>query len=439
VTPAPGPERALAGACILICAGMLVMGWALKSQCLEPWDGRQYARLCYNDIQALYGARGVDESVFPYVHGALDGGELTGGAIEYPVLTGLLMWATGLIASDADTYLVVSAIVLAPFAVVASYLLARLARWRALMWAGAPALALYAFHNWDLAAVAAAVAGFWAWHRGRPGWAGALFGVGAAFKLYPLLFLAPLLLEVYTARGAASAGPQDKNGAASVGERLRAAAVPLAACAVVLAAANLPFIVAGPQGWLATWRFHAARGPDFNSIWLWAAPTLETTRLNLLTGGLSVLSFGVAIIFGGRRARAEGAFPFIQVSAAMLAAFLLLGKVHSPQYALWILPFFVLLKVSPLWWAAYAAADALLYAGIFRWFYDVAYRGLDSTIAKQALLAGLWGRAALLTALAVIFSRSTLAVTRRHTPMAAKTWPLSHPSPRVTSGSSVGA
>jgi hypothetical protein len=89
----------------------------------------------------------------------------------------------------------VSAGLLGPLAIVVAHLLAAWPAGGALRWAAAPALMLYAFHNWDLLAVAAAVIGVWCWTRGRLGWAGVCFGVGGALKLYPLLFVAPLALQ----------------------------------------------------------------------------------------------------------------------------------------------------------------------------------------------------------------------------------------------------
>jgi hypothetical protein len=129
--------------------------------------------------------------------------------------------------------------------------------------------------------------------------------------------------------------------------------------------------------------------------------------------GLTVISGAIALEWGRRRSSgADAAYPFVQVGAALVAAFLLWGKVHSPQYALWILPFFVLLRVSPAWWVAYSIADLAVYVGIFRWFYDFSRTGdqLSWTPAKIALVAGVWGRAALLAILLVVFARAPSAL-----------------------------
>jgi uncharacterized membrane protein len=386
---------------VVVCVVTLSAGWLLKSGCLGPWDGRQYRRLCYNDVQPLYTGRHIDRHTFPYVHGRLVDGELRDGAIEYPVGTGLWMWATGYLATSSNMYLVASAVALVPFALLVAVLLARLAGPRALMWAAAPALSLYAFHNWDLLAVAASVGAFYAARRDRPVWAGALLGLGGALKLFPMLFLVPLALD--RAR-----------------RSRREVALVVLSAAVVSVGVNLPFAAVNPEGWLATYRFHALRGADFNSIWQWGWQALSPQTLNPLAAGLTVATCGVAVVAGLRRARREGTYPYLQVCGATLAAFLLWSKVHSPQYALWILPFFVLLEVPLLWWAAYSLVDLALYTAIFRWFYDLEYVGVADTGARSVLIAGVWGRAALLAMLFVVFLRARVAATtgnRMHRPI----------------------
>jgi uncharacterized membrane protein len=408
---------------VAVCALTLAAGFALKAQCLGPaWDGRQYERLCYNDLQPLFGPRlhvtdesGEERYVFPYERGLVDG-ELAEGAIEYPVLTGLFMWASGHLADDSDAYLVYSALLLAPFGLAIAFLLARMTGWRALLWAAAPALVLYAFHNWDLLVVASAVLGFYLRRRGRPGWAAVAFGVGATFKLYPALFLAPLVLERLRARG------------------LRSALGSAAAGLGTIAAINLPFVVKSFEGWWAPFEFHRLRGPNWDSIWTWSGldfvspelSSLSPAQINLVSALLVGSFAGAALIYGWLRARREGTYPFVPVCAALLAAFLAFNKVHSPQYALWILPFFALLSVNIAWWVGYAVVDLIVYVSVFRWFYDFVYAGADVTFAKRAMVFGVWARSLLLVGLFVAFLRSRPS----RTPL--ETSELSHPSSRVT-------
>ena len=392
---------------MLVSAAALFGGWLLKGQCLKPWEGsRQYKALCYNDIQALYPdyqdergdvvGRGVQARIFPYVEGDLraDDGALINGAVEYPVLTGVFMWGSGLLAHDANQYFLHSALLLAPFGLLTTFLLARMTGLRTLLWAGAPAIILYAFHNWDLLVVAATVVGFYLWHRGEPVWAAVLFGVGAAFKMYPALFVAPVALERWRR-----------------GDRVGAGAV-VGAGAGTFALINLPFVIRNFDGWWATYSFHSRRGPNFDSIWSitdigpLSIPRLEPDQLNLLTTGLMLVFFVAVLGAGWWRARRDGAYPVLPVSAALLASFLLWNKVHSPQYTLWLLPFFVLVAVPVAWWFAYTVVDMIVYVGIFRFFYDYTNDGEFFTTAYHAMSIGVWLRALLLLLLVVVFLRS---------------------------------
>ncbi len=311
--------------------------------------------------------------------------ELRNGAIEYPVLTGVFMYASALFVDKGDDFLRISALLLTPFALLVAYLVARLAGWRALLWSLAPALILYAFHNWDLLVVAAAVTGIWLWARGHPAWAGVAFGIGAAFKMWPIFFLAPLLLD-----GWRSGSFRRGLGAAAAGVG-------------TFVAINLPFALVNFDGWWATYAFHQERGPNFDSIWWvgWAEWGAEKVSLvsSALTAGFFLVILGVSWWLGRRR----GDYPFVQTCAALLVAFLLWNKVHSPQYTLWILPFFALLHLNVLWWFAYAIADLAVYIGVFRWFHDFGQGMGDDSAALELMKVGIWARAGLLLALVALF------------------------------------
>jgi uncharacterized membrane protein len=395
VSTRPGPFGIPPLVLVLAASALFLgAGYALKAQCLAGFGGREFSHLCYNDIQPLYGIRGVAENIFPYVNGRLAGSELLNGAIEYPVLTGLFMWASGLFVATDSSYFNLSALLLAPSSLLISWLLVRMAGWRAILWGAAPAIVLYAFHNWDLLAVAAATGGFYLWWSGRAGWAAVAFGIGGALKMYPLLFLGPLALEFVWRR-----------------DLLGALRVALLGAGTWLAV-NLPFMVASFDGWYATYAFHRQRTANFDSIWQFGWPEWSSGRTNLVSTGLLVLSFVLILGFSLVSARRSDSYPFLQTCAALLAAFLLFNKVHSPQYTLWLLPFFVVLRVNVGWWIAYSFADLAVYVGVFRWFYDLIYQGLDFTWAKKLLIGGVWTRAALLLALIAVFLKARSTLTR---------------------------
>lgn len=382
------PARLLA--VLLVCTAALTLaGFLLKAQCIGHYDTLRDSNLCSNDIQVLYVLRDMAHHPFPYVHGDLVEHRLVGGALEYPVLTGLFAWYPALFVHDDGSYLRLTALLLLPFTFVTTVLLHRMVGARAFLYALAPPLVWYSFHNWDLLVVCATVAAFHAWWRHRWAWAGGWLAVGASLKFWPLLFVLPLLLD-RLAQG-------DRRGTVRGG----------GAFVGVLAAVNVPFALAGPEGWWAPFAFQKERAADItaNSIWFWGFPHLSTDDLNHLVPVLLAAGALVACGVGWWRARAEGVYPFVQVCGALLVLFMVTGKAHSPQYALWLLPFFCLVRLRWGWWAAYIVVDALMYVGVFRWYYDL-HRGLDFTLAKQALVIGVWGRAAMLVLLFVVLLRS---------------------------------
>ena len=421
--------RLLLAVLVLLTGITLVLGYANKARCVGPEfdaagrSGPDYEKrvdhdVCYSDIQQLWLGRDVDRHVFPYVNGSITpDGKLEGGSVEYPVLTGLLIWAGALFAHDDGEFLLYSALLMAPFGLLTGWMLGRLARWRALVWALGPPLVLYAFHNWDLPVVAV---------RGRRGLRGPRVahpktpgGPGLGGRRAARAGLRP---EALPGGVRAAAGPARAHRVPAGPARLagRAARVPARRGD---RGAGEPAVRGGRVRRLAG-RVHlpaaAQGGPDHELHLVLGLPARVGAGQRRVPGadGRALADAGAAVVRGGarrglvavatRRPGTGGAYPWVGVSAAMLCGFLLLHKVHSPQYTLWLLPFFVLLAVPWGWVAAYLVADAVMGIGIFRWFY-VYDNGLDTGIqagfAAQAVAIGVWGRAVLLVVLFVLFLR----------------------------------
>ncbi|TCO64731.1 glycosyltransferase family 87 protein [Actinocrispum wychmicini] len=420
-------------AMVLLCGITLLLGFANKNRCTGPeFDSlgrsapqpteRARADACYSDIQYLWVGRDIDKHVFPYMHGSIDAkGDLEGGTVEYPVLTGVLIWLGALFAHNDAGFLLGSAILMAPFGLLTAWLLGRMARWRTLLWAIGPPLVLYAFHNWDLPVVLSAVAAVYVVHRGwgrlgadrplvdRATFSAVLLGIGFTLKLYPAAFVLPLMLYVLTGGRDGMELPKGKR--YDVYGALKVALVALVTAVLI----NLPFAVFGFEGWKASFTFQGLRKADIttNSIWFWAfRPDSEPKNaafqdvVSLWSPILVLASFALALYLGWRRFKREGTYPWIAVSAAMLCGFLLLHKVHSPQYTLWLVPMLVLMRVHIGWSIAYFIADFCMGTGIFLWYHAIDV-GKGMTIydgfTAQMVMIGVWGRAALLVGLFFAF------------------------------------
>ncbi|MFB7025453.1 MULTISPECIES: glycosyltransferase family 87 protein [unclassified Streptomyces] len=342
----------------LVAIGMFALGMVQKLPCYNwAWfrgATSQYTHACYSDIPHLFSGRGFAEGLVPYFD------RLPGGIpfLEYPVLTGLFMevaaWMTpggGDLTEREQTYWLVNAGLLMVCAAVLAVCVARTHRrrpWDGLLVALAPSLALTATINWDLLAVALTAAAVLMWARSRPLAFGILLGLATAAKLYPVLLLLPLLLLCWRA------GKWRAYGAAVLG---------FAGAWLVV---NLPVMLLAPEGWKQFYLFSRQRNVDFGSVWLLVSQRMGTTitpdRANLyalLLMGMAVIALAYLAFMAPRRPR------FVQLAFLAVAAFVLVNKVYSPQYVLWLVPLAVLAR--PRWrdFLIWQACEVMYFLGVW--------------------------------------------------------------------------
>ncbi|MBB3038144.1 glycosyltransferase family 87 protein [Hoyosella altamirensis] len=407
---------------VVLAAFSLLLAYLNKARCAGPvfsefgrsenFDLYKNQLVCYSDIQLLWLGRDIDRHVFPFIEGGITpDGRLFGGTVEYPVLSGVLMWLGAIPSSNDAEFLFYSALLLTPFALLTAWMLAKLGGHRVLLFVATPALILYGFHNWELPVVFTAVAAIYVvttaqtWSiRTRGIVAAVLLGIGLCLKLYPGIFVLPLALYVLT-EGKRERGHFDFRGAISVA----------GAAVATVVAINAPFAIAGFEGWRASFEFQSLRRADIttNSIWYWGLlPRMEDETVydawvELLSPALILASFAVAAAVGWWIYHRHGTYPWVGVSAAMLCGFLLFHKVHSPQFALWLIPFFILLRVPWQLIGAYLLADIAIGIGVFRYFYDLG-AGIDPSGGSELVTqVGVWGRAAGLVVFYVLFLRAS--------------------------------
>jgi uncharacterized membrane protein len=318
----------------------LAFGYLLKLPCLiGPWDGRQYTRLCYSDVFAL-SAIGEDGTP-PAVE-----------AEKYPAGTNYLMRLVSVPAESAVSFFNWTALLWTVAAVFTSWVLYRLVGMKTLFFAGAPTLLIYGFMNWDLPLVALATVGTAAYLRGRDGPAGGFLGLASAIKVpYPGFLVVPF------------AAWRAREGRREEARRLTGAAL------LAWIAVNLPFAALAPGRWFSAFEFNAERPADWDTAWFLLERHLgfsySATRVNLL----AIVTFVAACAVVWRLAVLRNPrFEWWTLGFAFLICYLLTGKVFSPQWTLWLLPWFAL--VLPDWrlFAAFEAANAAVFVTRFLWF-----------------------------------------------------------------------
>ncbi|MEO8477289.1 MAG: glycosyltransferase 87 family protein [Actinomycetota bacterium] len=353
-------------ALVMTCTvGTMLFGIALKSPCAQgSWgDGRQYRLLCYSDIVPLLGTEQLGDGRLPFLDACakVDGQNCD----EYPVLTMYFIRVAAWFSGDSYAgFFFVNAALLLGCAAVVGVCLYVMARGRALYLALAPTLLLYGAMNWDLFAVALATAALLAFHRRREGWAGVLLGLGAAAKFYPAMLVIPLIAQRLKDR--------EPDRAITLGWTVTGTWL----------AVNLPFAVASPAGWFEFFRFNSARLADFDSLWYIACRRFDTC---LAVGTINVASaallLGAFIVIWSIKARRDPGFARWTLAFPLLILFLLTNKVYSPQYGLWLLPWFALALPDVRAFVAFSVADLAVFATRFSWFGEM--QGLGGASQNQ--------------------------------------------------------
>jgi Glycosyltransferase family 87 len=355
---------------VLVClVGTLLLGLVEKSQpsfhglhlptsacATGAWTGQQYTRLCYSDIVPLYGTEHLQGGRFPYLDPCP---EVEGqNCDEYPVLTMLTMYLAARPVDNFGGFLFSNALLLSIAAGVAAVSLYMVAGRRALWFALAPTLLVYGFMNWDLIAVAFAAAGTTAFLKRRDTAAGVLLGLGAAAKLYPALLVIPFALERFR-------------------ERKPDPAIHLVwAAAGTWIVVNLPFALFGFHDWTEFFRFNAHRGADFDSLWFIACRQLHSPCLSgsTLNNAWILIFLGAAGLVTLVRWLSDRQFPLWTLGLPFVILFLLVNKVYSPQYGLWLLPLFVVClpglrpRTALGLFVAFELADVAVFVTRFTWF-----------------------------------------------------------------------
>jgi uncharacterized membrane protein len=375
--------------CLALTVAVLALSWLQKSPCKSgAWTANlQYTHLCYSDVIPLYYSEGLDKHQVPYAD----------HPVEYPVLTGFFMytartlsgWYDGLAdgagvlpkVNPVESYFDVTALLLALSALVVTWSVYHLSGrrgWDAAMVALSPVLFVHAFTNWDLLAVALSTAALLAWHRQVPWLAGVLVGLATAAKLYPILFCVPLLLLCMRARRMYEFG-QFMFGAAAA-----------------WLAVNLPIYLLYQDAWLRFYSLNRTRPADPDSLWNLLQylrgsaldPNVgEGQSPTILNLSIALATVAVVCAVGGLTmvARVRPRLP--QLLFLLVAGFLLVNKVWSPQYSLWLVPLAVLAR--PSWRAilAWQAVEAFLWFPRMYWYLGAGNKGLEEHWFLLAVVA----------------------------------------------------
>jgi uncharacterized membrane protein len=270
----------------------------------------QYIHACYSDIPALYSESGLGRHQWVYSLGEK--------SVEYPVITGVVMWATTYISHSFNSYFTANAILIALLFFALLLLLRRSHPRYWYLLPLSPAVIGSLYINWDLWAIISMVAAIYLFDRSRFKWSAALLGLSVATKFFPIIFLLPIAFILWRRN--------------QIPVLLKYVAITLGTWLAI----NLPVILTTPSGW---WRFYSLnieRSADWGSLWyalsLLGIPLNQLNLLSLLTFLILLAAFALYFF------ELKFSPTLAEVSFIVMAASTAVNKVYSPQYVLWLAP-----------------------------------------------------------------------------------------------------
>ena len=281
-----------------------------------------YIHACYSDFPALFGDRGLITNSWPYSSAT--------NAVEYPPVTGLVMWVTSFLVGDGEdkfvNYFDINALLVALLFIATVVFLKKLKPELWYLLPIAPAVVASLYINWDIWAVISALAAIYYFDVGKYHKSAIALGLSIATKFFPIVLLLPIALILFRK------------------SKIRELVLYIAVTFTTWLLINLPFIITTPTGWLRFFKLNSERTADWGSIW----HALEIFGLNIKQLNLvSLIVFLVGALAFTLFVYGIPDVPKLATIAFFIVAiFVTASKVYSPQYVLWLTPLAILAMVD---------------------------------------------------------------------------------------------
>jgi len=274
----------------------------------------QYIHACYSDLPSLFGERGMDDNTWPYASDT--------NAVEYPVLTGLVMYATSFVARTPASYFNFNALLLAFLFIFIIFIVRKIKPEFTYLVPVAPAMIASLYINWDLWAIATMMLAIYWFDRKAYLYSSIAIAVSISTKFLPVFLLLPIIFILWRSN--------------QIREMFKYAATTVA----IWLAINLPFALTTPTGWWRFYKLNMERDADWGSLWLaFNQLGLGLANLNYLAVLLLLIGLTAFVIF---LFEVKNTPTLSSVAFIVLAIVMIASKVYSPQYVLWLTPLAVI-------------------------------------------------------------------------------------------------
>ena len=276
----------------------------------------------FSDIRGFYGMHFYDgQHLWPFSEKILLGETKIQHPVEYPALTGLIMWLLSFLVSPSDTaifdyYRITASFQIALLASSAYLIYKLVGKKYAFYFILAPAVLYSLNRNWDIWAIAAMLLAIYLFEKKKFQLSAILLAVSIATKFFPIVLMLPILIIFLRNK--------------QLKLFIRYALTTTAAWVVI----NLPFVLINYEGWAYFYKFSAERGlgsASFFEITSIVVPSITFSSIHFYV--LNILALVVVTIYF---AKLKSVPTLAATSFFVMFGFILFNKQYSMQYVIWL-------------------------------------------------------------------------------------------------------
>ena len=276
----------------------------------------------FSDIRGFYGMHFFDgQHLWPFSEKTLLGDTKVQHPVEYPALTGLIMWLLSFLVSPSQTavfdYYRITAAFQIVLLAISAYLIFKLAGKKyGFYFILAPAVLYSLNRNWDIWAIAAMMLAIYLFEKKRFQLSAILLAVSIATKFFPIVLMLPIMIIFLRNK--------------QIKLFIRYALTTAIAWTVI----NLPFVLINYEGWAYFYKFSAERG-------LGSASFFEITNIILPSITFSSIHFYILntlalVAVTTYFVRLKSVPTLAATSFFVMFGFILFNKQYSMQYVIWL-------------------------------------------------------------------------------------------------------
>jgi uncharacterized membrane protein len=276
----------------------------------------------FSDIRGFYGMHFADgQHQWPFSTHTLLGATESIHPVEYPALTGLIMWLISFFVAPAqfawvDYFRITASFHVVLFAITAYYIHKLANRKWALAFVVSPAVLYSLNRNWDIWAIVAMIWAIYLFEKGKLRQSAIVLAVSVATKLFPIVLLFPIFFYFLRQK--------------KIRSFIEYSAITVGVWVLI----NIPFALINFRGWSYFYEFSYKRGLGSASIFdVTSQVGFGIPTWSFLFYVLNIILFaGLGVYFW----KSEKIVPISEGAYLTMFAFILFNKQYSMQYVIWL-------------------------------------------------------------------------------------------------------